>query len=74
MSSFDAFFSDSKPVLDGNIISDTGYRPGIATIKVNLDEGYDYWATGDYKKKYPRLKECFYKRRKPETYGELVKR
>ena len=58
---------------DGNIISDTGYRPGIATIKVNLDEGYEYWATGDYKKKYPRLKECFYKRRKPETYGELVK-
>ncbi len=58
---------------DGNIISDTGYRPGIATIKVNLDEGYEYWATGDYKKKYTRLKECFYKRRKPETYGEVVK-
>tara|TARA_B100000029_G_scaffold515536_1_gene623123 strand:+ start:16944 stop:17792 length:849 start_codon:yes stop_codon:yes gene_type:complete len=58
---------------DGNIITDTGYRPGIATIEVDLDEGYEYWASGDYKKKYPRLKECFYKRRKPETYGELVK-
>lgn len=58
---------------DGQLRADTGNRPGIATATVNLDEGCEYWVEGELKERYPRLKECFFKTRRPETYGEICK-
>ncbi|MFC5653254.1 carbon-nitrogen hydrolase family protein [Paenibacillus solisilvae] len=57
----------------GRTRADTGHRPGVAVAAVDLDESYEYWATGETKKKYPTLKECFLGMRRPETYGILAR-
>ena len=55
----------------GRTRASTSHRPGIATATVDLDEGYEFWATGDLKRDYPTLKETFFALRRPETYGAL---
>ncbi|NSW91006.1 MAG: carbon-nitrogen hydrolase family protein [Firmicutes bacterium] len=57
----------------GRTRADTGHRPGIAVAEVDLDEVYEYWATGELKKRLPTLKDCFLGLRKPETYGILTR-
>ncbi len=57
----------------GRTRADTGHRPGVAVAEVDLDETYEFWATGELKKKYPTLKECFLGMRRPETYGILTR-
>ncbi|MFK7694312.1 carbon-nitrogen hydrolase family protein [Paenibacillus sp. HJGM_3] len=57
----------------GRTRADTSHRPGVAVAEVDLDESYEYWATGELKKKYPTLKECFLGMRRPETYGILTR-
>lgn len=57
----------------GRTRADTGHRPGVAVAEVDLDETYEYWATGELKQKYPTLKECFLGMRRPETYGILTR-
>ena len=57
---------------DGESRADTGHGPGIATATIDLDEGYEYWATGELKRRLPTLKEAFLGLRKPATYGVLV--
>ena len=59
----------------GRVIADTGHRPGITTAVVDLDETYEFWAAGgsELKKRYPTLKDCYYKIRKPETYEILTR-
>jgi predicted amidohydrolase len=57
----------------GRTRADTGHRPGVAVAEVDLDETYEFWATGALKKKYPTLKECFLGMRRPETY-EIITR
>lgn len=56
----------------GRTLASTSHKPGIAVATVDLDEGYEYWATGELKKEYPTLKECYLGMRRPETYGRLV--
>ncbi|MCC6445956.1 MAG: carbon-nitrogen hydrolase family protein [Armatimonadetes bacterium] len=51
----------------------TSHRPGVAVAEVDLDESYEFWATGDLKKEYPTLKECFLGMRRPETYSILTR-
>jgi predicted amidohydrolase len=58
---------------DGEARADTGHRPGVATAMVNLDEGYEYWVTGDLKRKLPTLKEAMLGLRRPDTYRDLVR-
>jgi predicted amidohydrolase len=58
----------------GRTRADTGHIPGYAITTVDLDEVYEYWVTGEMKKKYPTLKECFFDMRKPETYGLICKK
>lgn len=55
----------------GRTRASTSHRPGIATATVDLDEGYEYWVTGDLKREFPTLKETFFALRRPETYGQL---
>lgn len=55
----------------GRTRADTGHIPGYASALVDLDEVYEYWATGAIKEEYPTLKECFFDMRKPETYRLL---
>ncbi len=56
----------------GRTLADTSHRPGVAFAEIDLDEGYEYWATGELKKQYPTLKECYLGMRRPETYGRLT--
>lgn len=56
----------------GRTLADTSHKPGLALAEVDLDEGYEYWATGALKTKYPTLKECYLGMRRPETYRRLV--
>jgi len=57
----------------GRTRASTSHRPGVAVAEVDLDEAYEYWATGDLKKQYPTLKECFLGMRRPETYEILTR-
>jgi predicted amidohydrolase len=57
----------------GRTRADTSHRPGVAFAEVDLDEGYEYWATGDLKKQYPTLKEAYLGMRKPHTYGIVTR-
>jgi len=59
----------------GRVLADTGHRPGITTATVDLDDIYEYWAGGgtELKKRYPTLKDCYFKIRRPETYGILTR-
>jgi len=52
----------------GRTRATTSHLPGVAAAEVDLDQGYEYWVTGDLKKQYPTLKECFLGMRRPETY------
>ena len=56
----------------GRTRADTGHRPGVAYAEVDLDEVYEFWATGELKKRFPTLKDCFLGLRRPETYGILT--
>lgn len=55
---------------DGKIRADTGHRPGIAVVDLDLDEGYEYWVA---RRDLPTLKEAFLGLRRPDTYGVLVR-
>jgi predicted amidohydrolase len=57
----------------GRTRASTSHLPGVAVAEVDLDQAYEFWATGDLKKKYPTLKECFLADRRPETYGILTR-
>ena len=57
----------------GRTRASTSHRPGVAVAEVDLDEAYEYWETGDLKKQYPTLKECFVGMRRPETYGIITR-
>ena len=57
----------------GRTRADTGHRPGIAFAQIDLDEGFEYWATGELKEQYPTLKECFLGMRRPETYKIITR-
>jgi len=57
----------------GRTRASTSHIPGVAVAEVDLDEAYEYWVTGELKKKYPTLKECFLADRRPETYGILTR-
>ncbi len=57
----------------GRTRAETSHRPGVAVAEVDLDESYEFWATGELKKKYATLKECFLGMRRPETYGILTR-
>ena len=57
----------------GRTRASTGHRPGIAVAEVDLDQGFEYWATGDLKKQYPTLKETFLGMRRPDTYGVITR-
>ncbi len=57
----------------GRTRAETSHRPGIAVAEVDLDEAYEYWVTGDLKKRYPTLKDCFFGMRRPETYGIITR-
>ena len=55
----------------GRTRADTGHIPGYAVCEVDLDQGYEYWVGGELKKNFPTLKECFFQRRRPETYSRI---
>jgi predicted amidohydrolase len=57
----------------GRTRATTSHRPGVAVAEVDLDEAYEYWATGELKQAYPTLKECFLGMRRPETYGVITR-
>ncbi len=57
----------------GRTRASTSHRPGVAVAEVDLDEAYEYWGTGDLKRQYPTLKECFVGMRRPETYGIITR-
>jgi len=57
----------------GRTLASTSHKPGVAVAEVDLDEGYEYWATGDLKRRYPTLKECFLGMRRAETYGIVTR-
>ena len=57
----------------GRTRASTSHRPGVAAAQVDLDEVYEYWATGELKRQYPTLKECFLAMRRPETYGVITR-
>lgn len=57
----------------GRIRATTSHRPGVTVAEVDLDESYEYWATGELKQQYPTLKDCFLGMRRPETYGILTR-
>lgn len=57
----------------GRTRAGTSHVPGVAVAEVDLDEGYEYWVTGDLKRKYPTLKDTFLGDRRPETYGILTR-
>ena len=57
----------------GRTRADTSHRPGVAVAEVDLDQSYEYWATGDAKQSLPTLKECFFGGRRPETYSMLTR-
>lgn len=56
----------------GRTRASTSHRPGVAVAEVDLDEVYEYWGTGDLKRRYPTLKDCFLGDRRPETYGAIT--
>jgi predicted amidohydrolase len=57
----------------GRTRASTSHLPGVAVAEVDLDEGYEFWVTGDLKRKYPTLKDTFLGDRRPETYGILTR-
>jgi len=57
----------------GRIRADTGHFPGVAVAEVDLDQTYPTWYTGEMKKTYPTMRETFFKSRRPELYGEVVR-
>ena len=58
----------------GRTRADTSHIPGYAIASVDLDQLYEYWATGEIKSKMPTLKECFLGMRRPELYSTISKR
>ncbi len=56
----------------GRSLADTSHRPGLVFADVDLDAGYETWYTGELKKRYPTLKDCYLGMRRPETYYELI--
>ncbi|HBN83533.1 MAG TPA: hypothetical protein DDZ89_06770 [Clostridiales bacterium] len=55
----------------GRTRTDTSHVPGYAVATVDLDQLFEYWATGKNKETYPTLKECFLGMRRPELYGMI---
>ncbi|MDO8586063.1 MAG: carbon-nitrogen hydrolase family protein [Armatimonadota bacterium] len=57
----------------GRTRASTSHSPGIAVAQVDLDQAYEYWVTGDLKREFPTLKDCFLGMRRPETYDILTR-
>jgi len=57
----------------GRTLADTSHKPGVCCAEVDLDQCAEYWATGELKRNYPTLKECFLGMRRPETYKILTR-
>jgi deaminated glutathione amidase len=57
----------------GRVRADTGHFPGVALAEVDLDQTYPMWYQGPMLETYPTMRDTFFKTRRPELYGELVK-
>lgn len=57
----------------GRVRADTGHFPGVALAEVDLDQTYPMWYSGGMLKEYPTMRDTFFKTRRPELYGELVR-
>ena len=57
----------------GRTRASTSHRPGVVAAEVDLDQSYEYWGTGELKKRYPTLKEQFLGMRRPETYDIITR-
>ena len=55
----------------GRILADTSHKPGVATVTVDLDEGFEYWLEGEDKLRWPTVKETLLGMRRPELYAAL---
>lgn len=58
----------------GRTRADTSHIPGYAIATVDLDQLFEYWATGELKSEMPTLKECFLGMRRPELYSQICKK
>jgi predicted amidohydrolase len=56
----------------GRTLADTSHRPGIAFADVDLDAGCETWYSGELKRRFPTLKDCYLGLRRPDTYSELI--
>jgi len=59
---------------DGRIIASTGHTDGIAIAEFDPKWRFEYWGEGELKATYPDLRIMFDKIRRPDLYGDLVKR
>ncbi|MCE9591391.1 MAG: carbon-nitrogen hydrolase family protein [Planctomycetes bacterium] len=57
----------------GRVRADTGHFPGVAVAEVDLDQTYPMWYQGKMLNEYPTMRETFFKTRRPELYGEVIK-
>lgn len=55
----------------GRTRADTSHVPDYTVATVDLDQLFEYWATGKNKETYPTLKECFLGMRRPNLYGMI---